>query len=138
MLRGNGNVSLMHGMGEWAPVEKLSVPVSAIGPSIARAALRPTLGDLPDPDEEIVELLTSALVTNAVKHSGMTEPDVVEVGLYRNDARAVRVQVTDTGPGFDPSHMPPGFGMQILNHLASRWGVEHESSGTTVWFEVGR
>jgi anti-sigma regulatory factor (Ser/Thr protein kinase) len=139
VLPRSGNATLVSRMDEWTAVEKLSVPASAIGASIARAGIRPALNDMSKPEQEIVELLAASLVTNAVRHSGMSEPDVVEVAVYRNDARAVRIEVTDIGPGFAPASVSHrGFGLQVLDLLASRWGVDHELGRTTVWFELRR
>jgi anti-sigma regulatory factor (Ser/Thr protein kinase) len=81
-------------------------------------------------------LLTSELVTNAITHG-------------RSDARlrvvvhadCVRVEVTD-----DNSRHPvvrsqdadalDGRGLQMLEFVASAWGVRDEAYGKTVWFEV--
>ena len=50
-----------------------------------------------------------------------------------------RIEVLDRGPGFDPDphRTEPGFGLRLLEKLASRWGVER-GAGTVVWFEVDR
>ena len=139
MLPRSGNATLVSRMDEWTAVEKVSVPASAIGASIARAGIRPALNDMSKSEQEIVELLAASLVTNAVRHSGMSEPDVVEVAVYRNDVRTVRIEVTDIGPGFAPASVSHrGFGLQVLDFLASRWGVDHELGRTTVWFELRR
>jgi hypothetical protein len=52
----------------------------------------------------------------------------------------VRVEVADHGPGFDPEirHETPGFGLRLVDKLASRWGVERSARGCRVWFEVDR
>jgi len=48
--------------------------------------------------------------------------------------------VIDGGAGFDPEvrHAVNGFGLRLVDKLASRWGVERESNTTRVWFEVDR
>jgi hypothetical protein len=50
------------------------------------------------------------------------------------------VEVADHGPGFDPDirHETPGFGLRLVDKLASRWGVERSARGCRVWFEVDR
>lgn len=82
-------------------------------------------------------LMTSELVTNAVRH-GM---GAVTLGV---DCRAqtVRVEVGDDDTGrpvvadADPGR-ESGRGMRIVDTLASSWGVDDaESGGKTVWFEV--
>jgi anti-sigma regulatory factor (Ser/Thr protein kinase) len=53
----------------------------------------------------------------------------------------LRVEVCDSGPGFDPNDLPRrsramgGKGLVLLDALASRWGVSADD-GTCVWFEI--
>jgi anti-sigma regulatory factor (Ser/Thr protein kinase) len=84
-----------------------------------------------------VSLLTSELVTNSVRHGGTTED--VRLDALLADGYA-HVTVTDRGPGFDPEvrHEANGFGLRLVDKLASRWGVEHDAGETRVWFEVDR
>jgi len=82
-------------------------------------------------------LLTSELVTNAVIHA--TTP--VELTLSGHDGR-LRVLVED-GDDRIPAPVPiersgphGGFGLQIVERLASAWGVAPRDNGKAVWFEV--
>ena len=86
----------------------------------------------------VVELLTSELVANAVRHGG---PADVSVRLTLA-AGALTVAVTDgsddlpvtrtTGP-----EVPGGHGMRLVARLAAASGVEpHRGGGKTVWFRV--
>jgi anti-sigma regulatory factor (Ser/Thr protein kinase) len=109
----------------------------------ARRFLRDAVAD--DVEGQVLEdaiLLTSELVTNAVRHAGHAAGDPVEVEISVND-RTLRVTVRDKGPGFDPA--PPrergeggGLGFHLVRALSSRWGVERTAVGTDVWFEMGR
>jgi hypothetical protein len=55
--------------------------------------------------------------------------------------RCVRVEVCDGGSGFDlpldprPTGALGGFGLRIVDRMASRWGVAGDD-GTCVWFEL--
>jgi anti-sigma regulatory factor (Ser/Thr protein kinase) len=55
---------------------------------------------------------------------------------------AVRVEVKDNGPGFDPPATPPpddadaGWGLFLVEQLADAWGVGEGGKG--VWFEIER
>ena len=51
----------------------------------------------------------------------------------------IRVEVADSGPGFDPAerHTTRGYGLRLVDKLASNWGVERDRA-TRVWFEVDR
>jgi anti-sigma regulatory factor (Ser/Thr protein kinase) len=101
----------------------------------ARHALRGR-GLAPDLDHT-VGLLTSELVGNAVRHSGAEDRIVFHARLSEDH---VRVEVADRGPGFDPEvrHDASGFGLRMVDKLASRWGVERTAHGCRVWFEVDR
>ena len=56
----------------------------------------------------------------------------------------VRVEVTDDGRGFSPPEAPMphgdgsgGWGLQLVDRVASAWGVEVDDA-TCVWFELAR
>jgi anti-sigma regulatory factor (Ser/Thr protein kinase) len=105
---------------------------------VARHALHER-GLNPDLDHT-VSLLTSELVGNAVRHSGVSGPSHRIVFHARLSDEHVRVEVADHGPGFDPEvrHEAAGFGLRLVDKLASRWGVENTPRGCRVWFEVDR
>jgi anti-sigma regulatory factor (Ser/Thr protein kinase) len=90
-----------------------------------------------DPDlDHTVSLLTSEVVTNAITHAADHGDIQVAAAFAPGYAR---IEVLDRGPGFDPDvrHGAAGFGLRLLDKLATRWGVER-ASGTLVWFEVDR
>jgi anti-sigma regulatory factor (Ser/Thr protein kinase) len=106
----------------------------------ARRFVRDSLGPVPRRIIEDAVLLTSELVTNAVRHAGLDEQDEIEVTVSVN-ARALRVTVRDQGPGFDPEAVvrrsdEGGWGLDLLRRLSSRWGVDRGEIGTDVWFEI--
>jgi two-component sensor histidine kinase len=109
-------------------------------PEAAGAARRLLVREGLDPDvDHTVCLLVSEIVTNSIRHAGLTESDRVVLAARLTDDFA-RVEVRDNGPGFDPDvrHGAQGFGLRMLDKLASRWGVDSDDSGTRVWFEVDR
>ena len=88
-------------------------------------------------------LLVSELVNNAVLHAGAAAvDDRVRLKVRLRSGRA-RVEVRDSGPGFDP---PPtnghkrlaagGQGLVIVAALSDVWGVVRGPSGCTVWCEL--
>ncbi|MEX0666610.1 MAG: ATP-binding protein [Acidimicrobiia bacterium] len=107
-----------------------------VSPARARSIVRRMLA-VWDADDEVrlTELLTSELVTNAVRHAA-TEI-MLRVAV---DARTVRVEVTDTGKTMPVLTQTPdvgGYGLRIVDQLAARWGVDPiPNDGKTVWFEV--
>jgi two-component sensor histidine kinase len=93
-----------------------------------------------DPDlDHTVCLLVSELVTNAIRHAGMGPNDRLVLAARLTDDWA-RVEVRDSGPGFEPDvrHGTPGFGLRMVDMLSARWGVDRDEQGARVWFEVDR
>jgi anti-sigma regulatory factor (Ser/Thr protein kinase) len=86
-------------------------------------------------------IVVSELVTNAIRHGGARSPaDEVGVHAALRDA-ALRLEVTDPGPGFEPGGHGPrpdgGYGLHLLDRLATRWGVTG-GDPVTVWVELDR
>jgi anti-sigma regulatory factor (Ser/Thr protein kinase) len=86
-----------------------------------------------------VRLLVSELVTNSVKHAQVTEEDSVYLDVHV-DERHVRVEVRDSGPGFEPPAIAPpddadeGWGLFLVEQLADEWGVDRDRQA--VWFHI--
>jgi anti-sigma regulatory factor (Ser/Thr protein kinase) len=127
------------------PMMELSLRLAG-GPEAAPSARRALTGlerHLHEPLLEDVRLLVSELVTNSIRHGGAGPATQLELGATVL-ADAVRVEVRDTGDGFEPA--PPavpgdaeegGFGLYLVEMIADRWGVER-GDGTSVWFEISR
>lgn len=87
---------------------------------------------------QVVELLTSEAVANALRH-GPQAP--VRVRAEVADGHYT-VRVTDKGermPVMRTSgpEVPGGHGVRIIDRLAAAWGIEpHRHGGKTVWFSV--
>ncbi|WP_447034807.1 SpoIIE family protein phosphatase [Streptomyces sp. DSM 118878] len=112
-------------------------PEAPTSAAAARQLVRAALEDVPAERADTARLLVGELVTNAVLHA-RTEAEV-SVRLY--DDR-IRVQVSDDRPDRRPvpRHCPPytgaGAGLVLVEHLASRHGVEVGAQSKTVWFEL--
>jgi anti-sigma regulatory factor (Ser/Thr protein kinase) len=120
----------------------LDLPPTAESASAARDALAPLGERLGDSQLETVRLLVTELITNSVKH-GEPGESPVQVSVTLTDG-AVRVEVSDAGPGFEPPprpdqplESPSGWGLYLVDRLAHRWGVD-SSGGSAVWFELDR
>lgn len=118
------------------------LPASSSAPSLARACLSAAAPGLTS-DEGVAEhllLLTTELVSNAIKHSGIRPGEDIILRVDREET--IRVEVLDTGPGFSPrrarspSPPRPGWGLRVTEALAKAWGVEREGARTKVWFEL--
>ena len=85
---------------------------------------------------EVVTLLVSEMVTNAVLHAG------TEVTLrIGHEGKSVRVEVTDQSPAMPnlrevSSDSPTGRGMWLIQELADAWGQQARGNGKCVWFEM--
>jgi anti-sigma regulatory factor (Ser/Thr protein kinase) len=111
-----------------------STPASALS---ARGFITATLrGWGLDALIEVVALLAGELVTNAVVHTR----SAVSLVVGRAD-HAVRVEVHDASPGRPELGMAAGDdeggrGLALVDALATRWGVDADGAGKSVWFEV--
>lgn len=111
------------------------------GPQVvgeARALMRSALAlwDCDDP-LDAGELLTSEVVSNAVRHAAGVL--AMEIELSWRDS-VVRVSVED--PTSDPpvlraadADASGGRGLALVESLATRWGSHRTQRGKVVWFE---
>jgi anti-sigma regulatory factor (Ser/Thr protein kinase) len=83
-------------------------------------------------------LLVSELVSNSVRHADQPPGAPLRIRAF-GVGGVVRVEVEDRGQGSlrRRADRPGqgGFGLQLVEVLAARWGVNHEH-GTRVWFEL--
>ena len=122
---------------------ELELERSVDAPAIARAeiAARCRELDLGAPLCQSLILLVSEVVSNAVRHSaGDSKAPVRLVATFGK--QTIRVMVTDAGVGFtprprDPARTHDGYGLYLLEKVATRWGVESRGD-TKVWFELPR
>jgi serine phosphatase RsbU (regulator of sigma subunit)/anti-sigma regulatory factor (Ser/Thr protein kinase) len=89
---------------------------------------------------DTAELLSSELVTNAIRH---TDRDAMFTArLYREAGSArLRVEVEDESDLWPTRRTPgeqasSGRGLMLVEALADGWGVEPRGSGKRMWFEL--
>ncbi|MFI2758890.1 ATP-binding protein [Streptomyces echinatus] len=85
---------------------------------------------------QTAELLVSELITNAIRHG--SGPPLIRLTW---NGRWLRIAVSDSSDRWPrkratPNTEPGGFGMQLLERLARRWGVTPCHPGKTVWAEL--
>jgi anti-sigma regulatory factor (Ser/Thr protein kinase) len=90
---------------------------------------------------EDVRLVVSELVTNSVRHAGLSPDEQISLAVAISGG-SVRGRVCDPGPGFEkPSEPRPrtdlsgGWGLPIVEKLSDRWGTERNGCAC-VWFEI--
>jgi PAS domain S-box-containing protein len=119
---------------------ELSLPGGPAAPGAARRALSAALGGrLSERAEGDALIILSELVTNAIRHGGAREEsESVGVHAALRDG-ALRLEITDPGPGFEPGGHGPrpdgGYGLHLLDRLATSWGVSG-AEPVTVWVEL--
>jgi two-component sensor histidine kinase len=103
----------------------------------ARAFIRDHSPSLAEDLVDILLLLTSELVTNAVIHARTP----IEVGITVTD-RSVVVTVHDEDLGHAPNRVDGregGWGLGLVRDLAEEFEMEqHPGAGKTAWFRVAR
>ena len=112
---------------------------------VARQSLNRLEGLLPPERLEDVQLVVSELVTNSVRHAGLSPDDRISLSIELSTG-SVRGRVCDPGPGFvKPSTPRPrsdlsgGWGLPIVEKISDRWGVERNGRQrglACVWFEI--
>ena len=138
--RGHPSQGAITGQGEGVELSRTTarLPPDALAPARARRQAAVRCDRLPLDTADVVLLLTSELVTNAVLYgAGDALLDIqVEAGL-------ISVGVADEGGGdvraAESWRWPEGgHGLTLVQALANRWGVEPDSNGAgkRVWFEV--
>jgi anti-sigma regulatory factor (Ser/Thr protein kinase) len=107
-------------------------------PAEARRSLRNACWDVPATVLYDAELLTSEIVTNAVRHARQVITIDIEC-----DERSLAVAVADDCPdvpvvkSVGTNHIS-GRGMRLVDRLAAAWGCRPSKDGTgkVVWFRV--
>jgi anti-sigma regulatory factor (Ser/Thr protein kinase) len=127
-----------------SPVQPVDLVVEA-APTAAREARRAVArrGLVSTGREPTLLLLVSELVSNSVRHAGMTDDERIRLRA-RTDAECAYVEVCDAGrSGRVPAKRaqedalePGGLGLVLVDEMADRWGVACTDGETCVWFEL--
>jgi anti-sigma regulatory factor (Ser/Thr protein kinase) len=108
------------------------------GPARARRIIAEELSSrVSDRVVDEVKLMVSELVTNGIVHGAAEEEAPVMLDLCVNGN--VHCRVVNQGPGFAASTQMDspggGWGLQVVEQLADRWGLQCSPHRTEVWFE---
>jgi anti-sigma regulatory factor (Ser/Thr protein kinase) len=121
-----------------AAVALHDVPPDPAAVRDARSFLRSTLRDwgVDEDTTDTAVLCLSELVTNAVvhAHAGCVVRVLLDEGVLTTTVRdRGTAHAASAEPAEDPLRVH-GRGLQLVGTLASRWGSELDTVGTTVWF----
>jgi two-component sensor histidine kinase len=88
-------------------------------------------------DPEVPVVVTSELATNALKHAETGFEVSVTV-----EADTVRIEVQDgagaMGLASDIARDTGGFGLRLVEHFSTEWGVEIRGDDKAVWVRLPR
>ena len=111
------------------------------GPAQARQIIAEELSSwLPAGVVNDIKLMVSELVTNGIVHGSAERDTPVLLDLVVNGK--IHCRVLDHGPGFARRARRQtaggGWGLQVVEQLADRWGMQRSPQRTEVWFERQR
>lgn len=120
-------------------VARISVPCDSLAP----VAVRRRLAALPDLGWVLGDamLVTTELVTNALRHSMCDEQDRLDVAVS-TESDHVRICVRDPGTSGGTARIVAendwfgGLGLRIVEQLATHWGSHRGPDGYEVWAEL--
>jgi anti-sigma regulatory factor (Ser/Thr protein kinase) len=124
--------------------EARALPLDVRAPGDARVMVTELLSDrVPARVLDNALLVASELVTNSVRHGGVS--DGVVVIQIELTAAMVRLEVTDRGrtgvirPRSRDGAESGGFGLLLVETLSERWGLERVAGGgARVWAQLSR
>lgn len=117
----------------------MTLPREALADRVARRTVHDVLGDAPIVSVRDALLLTSELVTNAIRH---TTGEVLLTTYYWPEEARLRVEVADESdhiPELPPRAHPgavSGRGLRLVDDLATAWGSQVVLGGKCMWFEL--
>jgi two-component sensor histidine kinase len=122
-------------------VESWEFPLADSSIPAARARLRTLVkGKLTSDAVEVAGLLLTELATNAVMHARtpftvavIFVPTGLRIHVDDGSSRQPRLVGVADRPG-----TPGGWGLQLVDQMATRWGVDVQAEGKSVWFELDR
>jgi anti-sigma regulatory factor (Ser/Thr protein kinase) len=110
-------------------------------PARARAAVAPFADALGPHGLAHAQLIVTELVTNSLRYAGNVPGEPVALSLELIGGR-LRIEVSDAGgasaPQLRQTHpgAASGWGLRLVDELASNWGVERSADTCTVWCEL--
>jgi anti-sigma regulatory factor (Ser/Thr protein kinase) len=126
---------------EFGELATIVLPAGSGAPGAARQVIAHCLLRLVTPEIlQETQLLASELVTNSVRHGDLSERDTVLVRIsLASDCLRLEIENPGTAGVVASNGSAPragrGYGLQIVDRVATRWGVSRGQS-TSVWFEM--
>ena len=123
----------------WAETElRTTLAANEDAPRSGREAVSIVGSGIPNALLETARLLASELVSNSVRH-GPSGPKAVIGFLVEVGRKRLRVEVSDgSAEGARPreSDETGGYGLALVDAMASRWGSRRHGDLNMTWFEI--
>jgi hypothetical protein len=121
-------------------VVAIDLPLEPASARRAREQLEPFRKALNEITFTDLRLLVSELIIEALKAESAVHDPRVELRAELREGR-VRVEVAESGGAFRLPYRRPepgeaGWSLYLVERLSSRWGLQHEPEGSSVWLEV--
>jgi len=120
---------------------RLDVRIPATPGAAAQARRALSELDLPLPLAFDAQVAVSELVTNSLRHAGLSPDDLIRITAHWSGT-CLRVHVRDRRRGARPTVVSgsirpapgaeSGWGLYLVDHITSRWGT----SASGYWFEL--
>jgi two-component sensor histidine kinase len=108
-------------------------------PGLTRERVAEFESALPQAALENVRLLLSELVTNAVKHAGLSRTEAIQVHVSSHSDGVEAMVRYPNHNKFDAtiSREPDGgWGLLIVDNVADHWSIVRTGDALEVWFEI--
>jgi len=123
----------------WTPAElRREIPGNTEAARVAREAVTFLAEGIPQEELETARLLVTELVTNSVRHgpTGRKATVKLHVGVERD---LLRIEVADRST--TPARRKPpthggGYGLALVDAMASRWDAGPQNGRNVTWFEL--
>jgi serine/threonine-protein kinase RsbW len=119
----------------------VELPADRNAPARARAALAPFAAALGPAGLGHARLIATELVTNSLRHADNVAAQPIALRLELTGGR-LRIEVSDAGGASSPQLQPrnpgtaAGWGLRLVDELASNWGIERSPDICTVWCDL--
>jgi anti-sigma regulatory factor (Ser/Thr protein kinase) len=119
----------------------VELPADRNAPAKARAALVPFADALGPDGLGHARLIATELVTNSLRHADNVVAKPIALVLELTGGR-LRIEVSDAGGASSPQLQQndpgaaAGWGLRLVDQLASSWGIERSPEICTVWCDL--
>lgn len=123
---------------------RIDLPAADRSVSEGRAFIRSTLSHVRKETVADIVLLTSEVLTNAIRHSDSARPGGVVTLVVTDCGETIQVEVIDEGSATstprvrtDPDGQSlGGRGLWLVDQMSHSWGSREHTAGRVVWFRL--